>query len=167
MPAIRCPKCASGKVRLAPCTTSLERLYGTLTIYSFRCQLCAARFRSFVGRRHRPSRRSFERISVAFPVWFKSHPGASCRLGTAGILDNLSLRGCHIRSPIPLARGTRLELEFQYVDSSFPITIDEAVVRTVTQDGIGLRFVQIQREDAIRLGRIMDVWLPDQSSLSV
>jgi hypothetical protein len=84
-----------------------------------------------------------------------------------GLLDNLSLRGCHIRSPIPLARGTRLELEFQYADSSFPITVDEAVVRAVTGDGIGLRFVQLQREDAVRLGRIMDVWLSERPGLTV
>jgi hypothetical protein len=101
---------------------------------------------------------------VSFPVWFKPRPASPSQLGIEGLLDNLSLRGCHIRSPIPLIPGTRLELEFQYVDAAFPITIDEAVVRTVTDDGVGLRFIQIQREDAVRIGRIMDVWLPDESA---
>ena len=132
MPKGRCPGCGSRKVRLAPWVTPLERLCSTLTIYPFRCQLCAARFRAFVGRRQTPRRRSFDRVSVSFPVWFKPRPASPSQLGIEGLLDNLSLRGCHIRSPIPLIPGTRLELEFQYVDAAFPITIDEAVVRTVT-----------------------------------
>ncbi len=64
---------------------------------------------------------------------------------------------------MPLSPGTRLELEFQYADCSFPITIDEAVVRSAIDDAIGLRFVQLRREDERRLRQIVDLWLPEHT----
>ena len=51
----------------------------------------------------------------------------------------------------PVAIGTRLELEFQYSDDSFPITIEEAVVRSSADGAIGLRFTQLRRSDERRI----------------
>jgi hypothetical protein len=54
-----------------------------------------------------------------------------------------------------------VELEFQHSNCSFPITIDEAVVRSSVADMVGLRFVELQRGDAHRIRQIVDLWLPD------
>jgi hypothetical protein len=157
-----CPRCGTVKTRLAPRKTLSDSLFGALTIYPFRCQLCAQRFRAFLGRRAKPPRRSFERVSVSFPVWLKRRLAPQHDMGLEGTIEDLSLRGCRIRSHVALAPGTRVELEFQYADTSFPITIDEAVVRSVADEAIGLRFVQLQREDERRLRQIVDLWLPER-----
>jgi len=99
---------------------------------------------------------------VSFPAWFKPRVALPHDMGDEGVLENLSLRGCRIRARTPLQPGTRVELEFQYADCSFPITIDEAVVRSSIGDLIGLRFLCVQRSDERRLRQIIDLWLPEE-----
>ncbi|MGE3978255.1 MAG: PilZ domain-containing protein [Nitrospira sp.] len=162
MSDLRCPACGASKIRLAHRKSLSDVLLSGLTIYPFRCQLCADRFRTFLGRRTPNPRRSFERVEVSFPVWFKPRRSTyPDEMGQEGVIVNLSIRGCRIRSSIPVAVGTRLELEFQYSDGSFPITIEEAVVRSSTDGAIGLRFTQLRRSDERRIRRIVDVWLSE------
>ncbi|MDK2744385.1 MAG: PilZ domain-containing protein [Nitrospira sp.] len=162
MPDLRCPACRASKVRLAARTTLPDALLSGLTIYPFRCQLCGRRFRIFLGCRTSNPRRSFERIDVSFPVWFRHRESAfSSDAAKEGTIDNLSIRGCRIRSTAPIRIGSRLELEFQYSDSSFPVTIDEAIVRSAVDGAIGLRFTRLHRDDERRIRHIVDVWLPE------
>ncbi len=77
------------------------------------------------------------------------------------MIDNLSIRGCRIRSTAPMRIGSRLELEFQHSDSSFPVTIEEAVVRSIADGAIGLRFTKLHRSDERRIRQLIDVWLPE------
>ena len=71
MSELHCPACGGSKIRLAARKSLSDVLLSGLTIYPFRCQLCADRFRTFLGRRTPNPRRSFERIEVSFPVWFR------------------------------------------------------------------------------------------------
>lgn len=162
MSDLRCPACGGSKVRLAARKSLSDVLLSGLTIYPFRCQLCADRFRTFLGRRTPNPRRSFERVEVSFPVWFKprrsKYPDET---GHEGVIENLSIRGCRIRSATPVAIGSRLELEFRYSEASFPITIDEAVVRSSTVEAIGLRFTRLRRSEERRIRQLIDVWLPE------
>ncbi len=160
MPDRTCPICRTTKTKLAARETFSDALLSTLTIYPFRCQLCAKRFRVFLGHRTRNPRRSFERVDVSFPVWFKPRLSSIHDMGQEGVINNLSLRGCLIRCTTPVTAGSRLELEFQHSNCSFPITIDEAVVRSSVDNTIGLRFVQLQRSDELRIRQIVDRWLP-------
>ncbi|OQW36755.1 MAG: hypothetical protein A4E19_21240 [Nitrospira sp. SG-bin1] len=82
-------------------------------------------------------------------------------MGHEGVIENLSIRGCRIRSSTPVAIGSRLELEFQHSPDSFPITIEEAVVRSSADGMIGLRFTRLRRIDERRIRQIIDVWLPE------
>jgi hypothetical protein len=82
-------------------------------------------------------------------------------MGQEGVIENLSIRGCRIRSSTPVAIGSRLELEFQHSNDSFPITIEEAVVRSSANGAIGLRFTRLQRSDERRIRQLIDVWLPE------
>ena len=47
--------------------------------------------------------------------------------------------------------GSRLELEFQHSDNSFPVTIEEAIVRSIADGAIGLRFTKLHRSDERRI----------------
>jgi hypothetical protein len=162
MSTLHCPTCGASKTRLAARKSLSDVLLGGLTIYPFRCQLCADRFRTFLGRRTPNPRRSFDRVEVSFPVWFKSHRSSpSSGLEYEGVLDNLSIRGCRIRSTAPISIGSRLELEFQSSDNSLSVTIEEAVVRSIVDGAIGLRFTQLHRSEERRIRRIIDVWLPE------
>ena len=160
---ITCPTCQGVKVRLAARKGLSDVLLGGFTIYPFRCQLCAERFRKFLGRRTLNPRRSFDRVEVSFPAWFRipRTPG-SPRVGQEGVIENLSIRGCRIRTTAPVIIGSRLELEFQYSNDSLPITIAEAVVCSSVGNGtIGLRFTRLHRGEERRIRRIIDVWLPE------
>lgn len=160
---ITCPTCHAVKVRLAARKGLSDTLLGGLTIYPFRCQLCAERFRKFLGRRTVNPRRSFDRVEVSFPVWFRipRTPG-SPRMANEGVIENLSIRGCRIRTTASVILGSRLELEFQYANDSLPITIAEGVVRSSGVGGaIGVRFTRLHRGEEKRIRRIIDVWLPE------
>lgn len=160
---ITCPTCHAVKVRLAARKGLSDALLSGFTIYPFRCQLCAERFHKFLGHRTLNPRRNFDRVEVSFPVWFRTPrtPG-SPRLGKEGVIENLSIRGCRIRSTSPVMIGSHLELEFQYSHDSLPITVAEAVVRSSGGGGaIGLRFTRLHRGEERRIRRIIDVWLPE------
>ncbi|MGQ0812209.1 MAG: PilZ domain-containing protein [Nitrospiraceae bacterium] len=160
MPVRRCPKCGTSKTTLAPRRTVSDRLLGALTIYPCRCQLCSHRFRTFFGRPSTNPRRNFERVPVQYPVWFQLSCSAAQSLGQSGTIINLSIRGCRIKSSATVPKGTVLRLEFQSSTHAFPITIDGAMVRSRTNDSIGLRFVSLLREEERRIRRIVDLRLP-------
>jgi len=162
MSDLRCPACGASKIRLAARKSLSDVLLSGLTIYPFRCQLCADRFRTFLGRRTPNPRRSFERVEVSFPVWFRprrsTYPDET---GQQGVMENLSIRGCRIRSATPVEIGSRLRLEFKHSNDSPPITIEEAVVRSSANGAIGLRFTRLQRSDERRIRQLIDVWLAE------
>ncbi len=159
---LRCPACGASKIRLAPRKSLSDVLLSGLTIYPFRCQLCADRFRTFLGHRTPNPRRSFDRVEVSFPVWFRTRGVIHLdEMGQEGVIENLSIRGCRIRSFAPVALGSRLELEFQHANDSFPITVEEAVVRSSANGVIGVRFTRLRRTDERRIRHIVDVWLPE------
>jgi hypothetical protein len=162
MSDLHCPACGASKIRLAVRKSLSDILLSGLTIYPFRCQLCADRFRTFLGRRTSNPRRSFERVQVSFPVWFRPRK-ATCldEAGQEGVIENLSIRGCRICSATPVAIGSRLKLEFKHSNDSLPITIEEAVVQSSGDGAIGLRFSRLLRSDERRIRQLIDVWLPE------
>ncbi|MDP3092808.1 MAG: PilZ domain-containing protein [Nitrospira sp.] len=161
MRLVACPFCGTTKTRLAARRSFTDRLFGYVTIYPFRCQLCARRFRSFLGRVASNPRRNFDRVAVDFPVWLKPLHALPHQLGEEGIIQDLSIRGCRIRCERPVVPGTRVVLEFQHSSVSFPITVEEAIVRFSSQGELGLRFIQLHRQDQRRIRSILDLWLPE------
>lgn len=164
MTSVTCPACGTPKTRVVARQSLGDRVFGWATVYPFRCQLCAHRFRAFVGRSADCPRRNFDRIPVEFPVWFRPLHASPLNMGCEGVIQDLSIRGCRIRSDRPVPPGTKLELEFQHSNVSFPITVDEAVVRSMAAGTFGLRFTQLHREDQRRIRTILDVWLPEPAS---
>jgi hypothetical protein len=135
MPIPTCPQCRTLKVRPAPRRSASDRVFALLTVHPFRCQLCAKRFRTFVGKRTANPRRAYDRLSVKYPVWFQPSALPAERRTFQGMIENLSIRGCRIRSNVAFPVGTQLRLEFLSSHQSFPITIDGAVVRSRRDDG--------------------------------
>ncbi len=127
----------------------------------FRCQLCGRRFRTWARRRLSPSQRNFERVPVRYPVWFQARSSSRAGETFQGMVENLSIRGCRIRSNISFPIGTRVQLEFLPSTHTFPITVDGAVVRSRTDDLLGLRFVALLREEERRIRHIVNLKLPD------
>jgi hypothetical protein len=167
MSDLRCPSCGASKIRLAHRKGLSDLFLSGLTIYPFRCQLCADRFRTFLGRRTPNPRRSFERVQVSYPAWFRPRRSTYPEeIGQQGVMENLSIRGCRIRTSIPVEIGSRLELEFRHSNDTFPITVQEAVVRSSANGAIGLRFNRLNRGEERRIRQLIDVWLPELLPLS-
>lgn len=149
MPTCPCPKCGTPKTKLAPRQGVADRLLGALTIYPFRCQLCAHRFTTFLGTLKTNPRRNYDRVSVEYPVQVRPIRDPSQRVVVEGTLSNLSLRGC------------RVMLEFHPAEYDDPIMVDGAIVRSRCAEGIGLRFSSFLRSEERRLRHLLALRLPD------
>ena len=161
MRTANCPKCGTAKTKLAPRSGVTERLLGTLTIYPVRCQLCAHRFTSFLGKLTMNPRRNYERVPVQYPAQVRPVHDPTQRVVVEGTMVNLSLRGCRIRTNQRLPMGCHVMLELQSGEYDLPIMIDEAIVRARFTDGVGLRFSGFLHSEERRIRRILDMRLPD------
>ena len=161
--ARNCPKCGTAKTKLAPRSGVADRLLGTLTIYPFRCQLCAHRFTTFLGKLKTNPRRNYERVPVQYSAQVRPVHDPTQRIVVEGTMVNLSLRGCRIRTSQRLPMGCHVMLELQPGEYDLPIMIDEAIVRARFTDGVGLRFSSFLRSEESRLRRILDLRLADHA----
>ncbi|MEO5955110.1 MAG: PilZ domain-containing protein [Nitrospiraceae bacterium] len=161
MRTVNCPKCGTAKTKLAPRSGVTERLLGILTIYPFRCQLCAHRFTTFLGKLKTTPRRNYERVPVQYPAQVRPINDPSQRVVVEGTLSNLSLRGCRVRTSQRIPMGCRVMLEFHPAEYDDPIMVDEAIVRSRCAEGIGLRFSTFLRSEERRLCRLLALRLPD------
>lgn len=157
-----CPGCRTTKIRPAPHRFQRDRLLAFFRVVPFRCQLCGLRFRALAWNPIPPTQRNYDRVPVLYPVWFHTAVPSTAGHASQGLIDDLSIRGCRIRSNRPLPLGTRLQLEFLPSNHTFPITIDGAVVRSRSKDRIGLRFVALLREEERRIRHIVNLKLPDR-----
>jgi len=132
-----------------------------LTIYPVRCQLCAHRFTTFLGKLKANPRRNYERIPVQYSAQVRPVHDPTQRIVVEGTTVNLSLRGCRIRTSQRLPMGCHVMLELQSSEYDLPIMIDEAIVRARFTDGVGLRFSSFLRSEERRIRRILDLLLPD------
>ncbi len=158
-----CPRCGTSKTRLAPRRSVTDRLLSALTIYPVRCQLCAHRFTTFLGRLKTNPRRNYDRVSVQYPAQVRPTHDPSQRVVVEGTLSNLSLRGCRVCTSQRIPMGCQVMLEFHAAEYDDPIMIDGAIVRSRCAEGIGLRFSSLLRSEERRLRRILDLRLPDHA----
>jgi len=134
-----------------------------LTIYPVRCQLCAHRFTTFLGKLKANPRRNYERIPVQYSAQVRPVHDPTQRIVVEGTTVNLSLRGCRIRTSQRLPMGCHVMLEFRSGEYDLPIMIDEAIVRARFTDGVGLRFSSFLRSEERRIRHILDLRLPDHA----
>jgi c-di-GMP-binding flagellar brake protein YcgR len=140
-----------------------DRLLGALTIYPFRCQLCAHRFTTFLGKLKANPRRNYDRVSVQYSAQVRPIRDPSQRVVVEGTLCDLSLRGCRVRTTQRIPMGCQVMLEFYPAEYDDPIMVDGAIVRSRCAEGIGLRFSSLLRSEERRLSRILALRLPDHA----
>ncbi len=160
MPA--CPHCGILLVKKVSRRGLREYLLSVLTVGPFRCQVCTHRFLAFRWLPATNTKREYNRISVRYQMLLSSareDDQIQCEEGT---LVDISIRGCAIKSNVPLHKGTILCLQIRPTDQEPPIKIDIVTVRTVTGRRIGLEFVKIRPEEEIRLRRVLLTLLHDR-----
>ena len=154
-----CPECGMKMVRQASHRSAWERFLRVLCIYPFRCQLCDHRFLApFAGPRV-DARRDYERLLVGYPASFSSTvqtPRGQIQ-DAKGTIVNLSIRGCQMRSELPLQPGAMLRLTFTPTDQAGirPIVIEQAVVRSSSGKTNGIEFIRLGAEDDKRIRQIV------------
>lgn len=152
---VRCRRCKRELVRIAPQQGFGERLLGMLTIYPHRCQLCGSRFLAFRGFPAFVPRRNFQRLRVTFPTMLRSAFYLEEIPAQRATLVDLSIAGCRLEGPVTAAEGSRLRLEITTPTFEAPILVDEAVVCSHLDNGVGLLFTKIRRDERRRLARII------------
>jgi c-di-GMP-binding flagellar brake protein YcgR len=123
-------------------------------IYPFRCQLCARRFKTMQwGIRYSKKpvdRRENVRIQIGLPVTISS-PHAKAK----GMVKDLSVRGCRVKTEGQFPEGALLQLHVQVVDNAPSIEVDAAVVRSSHAGFIGMEFLRVRREEKDRLSQFV------------
>lgn len=154
-----CPECGMKIVRQASLQSGWERLLRVLCIYPFRCQLCNHRFlAAFAGPRV-DARRDYERVLVGYPASFSSTTPTTRgqNQDAQGTIVNLSIRGCQMRTKVPLQPGAMLRLTFTPTDHADapPIVIEQAVVRSSNGTVHGIEFIRLGAADDVRIRQII------------
>lgn len=142
-------------VRLVPCRALPETLLSLLTIYPACCQVCGHRTRAFWGRFERLPQRTYSRVPVRYPAWFRPFDLPAPRWGYEATILDISLGGCLLRGRPVAPLQTRLRLEFEVSENEAPIAVDEAVVCAHPSRGMGLAFLRIRQADRRRIGGII------------
>ena len=151
MPNLVCPKCNKEFVRRVARVGLLERLFGLVYIYPFKCQLCGFRFRfmQWGVRYHRveEDRREYDRMAMNFPVKFSGENNVE----GDGTVTNISIGGCSFNTSSDVPTGTIVRMDLMVSNEVRPIVIDAAVVRTVNASRVGVEFLRHQQGERERL----------------
>ena len=150
-----CERCLSRMVRLVPRRAWRETLLSLLTIYPVCCQLCGHRTLAFWGRFESLPQRTFSRVSVRYPAWFRPVDKPAPRWAYEGTILDLSVGGCRLRGYAVAPIDTAVRLEFEVSDNEAPVAVEEAVVCSHSLHGMGLVFVKIRKAEKRRIGRII------------
>ena len=152
---LTCPQCEKQFVRRSRQRGVVEHLLSLFLLFPFRCQLCTQRFLAFSGTIHHVPIREYVRVPIRLPVSYGA-VNASEQIRGEGMTVNLSIRGCRLESDPPLKPGAALRLELRTGDREGQIAIQSAVVRSVQDKRAGIEFLEIQKEDEIKLGRLKE-----------
>lgn len=141
----------------------MEYLLRFIRVYPFQCQVCAHRFTKYQSSAQRalgrPDRRHYERVTTTMPVDIVGDRGEG-----EGVVVNLSLDGCSLRTPLKLSAGDRLDLSLYPQDKTTPVRIERAIVRSIKAPLVGIQFVQFPSRSRERLSRVIHKLLTQQGA---
>lgn len=92
-----------------------------------------------------------QRKDNRFPVGFRSSFSSANSLSGDGMMSELSIRGCRVRSLVEVNPGTVLQLKVHASDHESPIVISHAIVRWYRDGSFGCEFVNLGAEEWARL----------------
>ena len=149
-----CPQCHATIVRRINQPGPVERLFNFFSIYSFRCQLCAHRYRRLsVGANTVAAiseKRQFERLPTNVRAIIVGPQGRS-----EDLITDLSMGGCTLQTTASLTKGAFLHLNLQPSGDESAIVVETAMVRSVRPGGVGLEFLEFEGEQKDRLARFV------------
>ncbi len=150
-PSPTCPTCSRDFVQLVRRQGFIEGLAGLAFLRPFRCQLCTHRFLyGEFGFRHdkpAPDRRQYVRIPVQFPISFTGDVRGE------GMTNNISMGGCALESDTKFTVGKVMQLKLHPTNEPNPITVEAAVVRSVSAETARLEFIKVDPGEKERLTR--------------
>jgi hypothetical protein len=97
----------------------------------------------------------YQRRCVRYPVHFQSTLSTPQIPEGTGTAVDLSIRGCHIQSFVPVVSGIRIKLSIEIPDQKTVIEIDQAVVRWVRGQEFGLEFAAIAPDQFEQLTKVI------------
>lgn len=151
---LECPYCHADIVRRIRMEGPIERLSNLFSFYSFRCQLCAQRFRSRLSGSEIPTlsgdKRQFERLLTHLPAMVV---GANER--SDDVITDLSIAGCTLHTSASLDRGAFVHLRLRPSMHEPVIFIETAMVRSTRYQTVGLEFLEFEREEKTRLSQFI------------
>lgn len=149
-----CPQCHADVARRISRSGPVDRLLNLFSIYSFRCQLCAHRYRQCVVGTDRialPSdKRQFERLPTNLRAIIVGPQGQS-----DDVVTDLSLGGCTLRTTTTFTKGAFLHLNLQPSDREAAIVVEAAMVRSVRSECVGLEFLEFGGGQKERLAQFV------------
>ena len=149
-----CPQCHADLVRRISQSGPAERLLNFFSIYSFRCQLCAHRYRRLsVGANNVAAiseKRQFERLRTNVRAIIVGPQGRS-----EDLITDLSMGGCTLQTTASLTKGAFLHLNLQPSGDESAIVVETAMVRSVRPKCVGLEFLEFEGEQKDRLARFV------------
>lgn len=155
---VPCPKCAGTLARRSHRDGLTEKMMSLMYVYPFRCQQCGHRFFSLQwGTRYRRipvDHREYHRQLVQIPVMLFGRQG-----GVHGKTSDLSVTGCTLRASGQVWQDSRWRVQLLLPAETRPVMIDDAVVRAVRNQQIGMEFLQHAPGEKERIGRFIDLTL--------
>lgn len=158
-----CPSCGTPFVRVVYDEGTLERILNRFRIFSFRCQLCTARFRvhrkQSAGQTSVADRRQYKRL----PVSFRANLLAQNAVRMDNRVTDISMGGCTLETTTTLPQGTFIELVIKPASDEEPIKIGTAMVCSSRSESMGIRFLEMVADDKNRLSQVILSLLVGQS----
>ena len=142
----------------------MGRLLNRFRIFSFRCQLCTTRFRTY--RNQLPDqtsvadRRQYKRL----PVSFRANLLAENVTRMDNRVTDISMGGCTLETTTALPHGTFIELIIKPASDEEPIKIETAMVCSSRPESMGIRFLEMVTDDKNRLSQVILSLLVGQST---
>src|SRR6476660_8550276 len=107
-----------------------------------------------------PDRRTTPRLRVQFRTTFAD----TSQLEGLGLTHDLSLGGCRIESPFPVAPGFSVEPGIHIPDLQWPIMIEAASVQWVSGLMFGLAFFRLKESERQRLDQLIKHLMESEST---
>jgi c-di-GMP-binding flagellar brake protein YcgR len=141
----------------------MERIFNRFRMFSFRCQLCTARFRVYraqpPGQTAIADRRQYKRL----PVSFRANLLAENARRMDNRVTDISMGGCTLETATMLPQGSFIELVIKPASDEEPIKIETAVVCSSRPESMGIRFLEMVSDDKDRLSQVILSLLVGQS----